>query len=84
MEMFVDASDYGWAGVLTQRVTPHGAPKILSMIAKAFDSTQQRWSAMERELYGLWQAVVGHEKYLRGLLCYVYIDHKNNLFTESM
>merc|ERR1712039_508660 len=22
--------------------------------------------------------------YLRGLLCFVYIDHKNNLFTESM
>ena len=39
---------------------------------------------MERELYALWQGVTGHEKFLRGLLSYVYIDHKNNLFAESM
>ena len=39
---------------------------------------------MERELYALWQGVVKHERYIRGLLCYCYIDHKNNLFTASM
>ena len=39
---------------------------------------------MERELYALWQAVVGHEKMIRGLLTFVYIDHKNNLFVHSM
>ena len=83
-EMFVDASDYGWCGTLCQRLTPHGAPKIIAMSSKAFDSTQLRWSAMERELYALWQAVIGMERYIRGLLCFVYIDHKNNLFTKSM
>ena len=39
---------------------------------------------MERELYALWQATLGCEKYIRGLLGFVYLDHKNNLFTPSM
>ena len=84
LEVFIDASDFGWAAVLCQRLKPRGAPKIISVISKAFDPTQLRWSAMERELYALWQGVTGHEKYLRGLLSYVCIDHKNNLLAESM
>ena len=28
-KMFIDASDYAWAAVLTQREVPHGAPKIV-------------------------------------------------------
>ena len=59
--MFIDASDYGWAAVLCQRPEPGKAPKIISVIAKEFTDVQQRWSAMERELYALWQGVVGHE-----------------------
>ena len=84
LELWVDASDYGWCGCLTQRPGPHRAPKIISIVAKAFDDTQLRWSAMERELYALWQAVVKHERFLKGLLCYVYVDHKNNMFVSSM
>ena len=48
LEIFVDASDYGWAAVLCQREHPHGAPKIVSIVSKSFDPTQLRWSAMER------------------------------------
>ena len=83
-ELFVDASDFAWCGTLCQRLRPHGAPKIISMISRAFTPTQLRWSAMERELFGLWQSVIGHEKYIKGLLTYVYMDHKNNLFSQSM
>ena len=39
---------------------------------------------MERELFALWQSVTSHEKMIRGLLTFVYIDHKNNLFVRSM
>ena len=60
------------------------APRVVSIVARAFDDAQLRWSAMERELYALWQAVVGHEKMIRGLLTFVYIDHKNNLFNAAM
>ena len=83
LEMFVDASDYGWCATLCQRAEPQGAPKVVACIAKAFNDTQLRWSAMERELYALWKGVVGHERYLRGFKCFCYIDHKNNIFTEA-
>ena len=73
LEVFIDASDFGWAAVLCQRPRAHSAPKIISVISKAFDPTQLRWSAMERELYALWQGVTGHGEYLRGLLSYIYI-----------
>ena len=61
-EMFIDASDYGWCATLCQRPEPGKAPKIVSIIAKGFTDVQQRWSAMERELYALWRGVVEHEK----------------------
>ena len=83
LEMFVDASDYGWAATLTQRPSPHAAPKIVAIVAKGFTDVQQRWSAMERELYALWQGVVSMERFVRGFRLYCYIDHKNNIFTEA-
>ena len=42
-EMFIDASDYGWAAVLCQRPEPGKAPLIISVIAKGFTDVQQRW-----------------------------------------
>ena len=38
---------------------------------------------MERELYALWQGVVGHERLIKGFKCYCYIDHKNNVFSDA-
>jgi len=83
-ENFIDASDFGWAAVLTQRPAPHAVPKIIAMIAKAFSDTQLRWSAMEREFFALWQGVTGHERLIKGFKCYCYIDHRNNLFNEAL
>ena len=83
LEIFFDASDYGWAAVLTQRETPHGAPKIISIVAKGFSDVQLRWSAMERELYALWQGLLGHERMIKGFKVFAYIDHKNNLYTDA-
>ena len=65
LELYIDASGYGWAGVLTQRLVPHGAPKIVSLICKGFKDVEVRWSAMERALFALWRGVVEHEKYLK-------------------
>ena len=63
--------------------SPHGAPQIIALIAKAFQDVQLRWSAMERELYALWQGVVGHERLIKGFKVFCYMDHKNNLFSEA-
>ena len=67
LEMFIYASDYGWSATLTQRPTPHAAPKVISIVAKGFTDVQRRWSAMERELFALWQGVVSHERLIKGL-----------------
>ena len=83
LELFIDASDYGWCATLTQRLEPHGAPKIIAIVAKGFSDVQLRWSAMERELYALWQGVVSHERLIKGFKTFCYIDHKNNLFSEA-
>jgi len=83
LEMFIVASDYGWAATLTQRPEPHRAPRVISIIAKAFLDVQLRWSAMERDLHALWQGVVGHERFINGFRCHCYIDHKNNVFSEA-
>ena len=53
LEMFVDASDYGYTAVLTQKPGPGQCLKIAGIVAKAFSDVQLRWSAMERELYAL-------------------------------
>ena len=56
----------------------------MSVIAKGFSDVQLRWSAMERELYALWQGVVGMERRIKGFRTFCYMDHKNNLFTSSL
>ena len=64
LELWIDASDYGVAGTLTQRPAPHKAPQIAEMVTKCFDSTQLNWSAMEREFYALWYAVTKLERFI--------------------
>jgi hypothetical protein len=77
LEMFVDAA------TLCQRPEPSKAPMIVQVVAKGFTDVQQRWSAMERELYALWQGVVSMERFIKGFRVYCYVDHKNNLFSEA-
>ena len=69
--------------MLCQRPEAGKAPLIIAVIAKRFTDVQQRWSAMERELYALWQGVVGHERLIKGFKCYCDIDHKNNIFSDA-
>ena len=39
---------------------------------------------MERELFVLWFGATKHERCIKGLRAYVYIDHKNNIFSAFM
>ena len=38
---------------------------------------------MERELYALWQGVIGMDGCIKGFHTIVYMDHKNNLYSEA-
>ncbi len=68
---------------MCQRLVPHKAPQIAAAVTEGFSDVQQRWSAMERELYALWQGVVSHERVINGFRVYCCIDHKINLFSDA-
>ena len=35
-------------------------------------------------MYALWQGVVAHDRLIRGFKVFVYVDHKNNIYTEAL
>ena len=78
MEIFIHASDYSWAATLCQRIEPLAAPSVIAIVVKGFTDVQQRWSAMERELFALWQGVPTHDRLIRGFKVYCYIEDKSN------
>ena len=39
---------------------------------------------MERELYAMWNGVVDHDRFVKGLRFILYTDHKNNTFEEAL
>eukprot|EP00959_Pyramimonas_sp_CCMP1952_P449128 9404441-Pyramimonas_sp.AAC.1 len=49
--LFVDANDFGYSGVLCQADSVHGTPRPIAVLSKSFTDTQQRWTAMEREMH---------------------------------
>ena len=59
LEMLIDTSDYGWAAPLCQRPEPHKAPKVISILAKAFLDVQLRWSTMERDFMRCGRELLG-------------------------
>ena len=48
-ELFVDASDYGWCAVVSQRDKPGGTPRIIAAIVRSFTGAQVKWTTFERE-----------------------------------
>ena len=83
-EIYIDASEYAWGCVLSQRMAPGGAPRPIAIFSRSFNETEQAWSAFERELYGLREGLAACEPYTKGFKVIVLTDHKNNLFTGSL
>ena len=84
LEMFVDACEYGWGSVLAQRQVAGGTPRPITCHSKSFSPTEQAWSTLERELYGLKEALLADSHLIKGFPVIVYTDHTNNLFTPSL
>ena len=64
--IFVDASDYGYAATLCQAEKTHGTPRPIAVLSKSFDSCQQNWTPMEREMHALYEGAVWAQKYAKG------------------
>ena len=83
-ELYIDASDFAWGCVLSQRAVAGGAPRPIAVFSRSFTETEQAWSAFERELFGLREGLASAEPYIKGFKVVVLTDHRNNLFTGSL
>eukprot|EP00974_Lingulodinium_polyedra_P096416 9346062-Lingulodinium_polyedra.AAC.1 len=81
--LFTDASDFGYAGVLCQQDEIHGVARPFAVMSKSFDTTQQRWTPMEREMRGMYEAIMWSQKYCKSFRVFVFTDHKNNTFRSK-
>ena len=82
--LFVDASDFGYSGVLAQPEGVHGTPRPIAVLSKSFDETQQRWTPMERELHALYEAAIWSQKYAKSFRLFLLTDHANNTFRAKV
>ena len=63
--IFVDASDYGYAATLCQVDGTHGTPRPIAVLSKSFDSAQQNWTPMQREMHALYKGAIWAQKFER-------------------
>jgi hypothetical protein len=55
----------------------HTNTHVVQYVSKAFDATQQRWSTIEQEAYGIYFSVLSLRSYLLGHPFTVQTDHRN-------
>ena len=80
-ELWGDASEYAWGCVLAQREAPEGCPRPIAAYGRSFSSTEQAWSAWERELFAFRESLAATDHLQKGFLVTAYTGHRNNLFT---
>ena len=78
-----DASMAGLGGILFQR-TGIGQEEIpVAFVSKAFNSTEQNWSTIEQEGYGIFYCIMKLQHYLKGRTFIVETDHRNLVYMAS-
>merc|ERR1712235_63067 len=68
------------AATLCQSEKAHGTPRPIAVLSKSFDSAQQNWTPMEREMHALYEGAIWAQKYVKGFKVFVFTDHKNNTY----
>ena len=82
-EAFYDASDESWCACLTQRAVPGRTPCPICLVARTFDDFATRWSAFEREFYGVKEGTHAISKWVSGLQLFAHFDHTHIERAES-
>lgn len=78
--LVTDASETACGAVLLQEHNGNQVP--VAVASKTLDSVQQRWSATERECFGVVWAIEKMEYFLRGRPFLVLTDHKSLTFVD--
>ena len=77
-----DASDYAAGAVLMQRAS-HDDYRVVGMISKTFNKTEQRWSCTEKEAYAIKWAVEKFDYFLARQHFTVMSDHRALLYIDK-
>jgi transposase InsO family protein len=77
--MRTDASNLGVGAHLVQ-VSATGVETTVAFFSQAFNPTQQRWSTIEQEAYGIFAAIVHWNHFLWGRTFTVETDHRNLVY----
>ena len=72
--LHTDASQVAIGAILTQEQS--GQERVIAYLSKQLDTTQRRWSAIEREAYAVVYALEHLQEYLLGARFVIYTDHK--------
>jgi hypothetical protein len=77
--LFVDASDYAIAGILTQTDDPqrddHGNEKPIAFASRKLTDTQKAWATVEKEAYAALWSLQKYRNWVFGAAITVHSDH---------
>ena len=77
-----DASKLGVGGVLFQ-IKGDNIQRPISFVSRAFSQTEQRWSTLEQECYGLVFTIIKHQHFLQAVPFIAQTDHANLLWLDK-
>jgi transposase InsO family protein len=72
--LFVDASDYAIAGILTQ-TDDHGNEKPIAFASRKLTDTQKAWATVEKEAYAALWSLQKYRNWVFGAAITVHSDH---------
>ena len=81
IELFTDASDYGIGGMLIQIVG--GVSNPISFVSKSLNSSQVKWSTIQKEAYAIYYCCKQLDPLLRDRKFTIHTDHKNLTFLNQ-
>jgi hypothetical protein len=85
IRLYTDASDYGIGAYLCQVHVIDGitVEQPICFLSKTLNTTQQRWSTIEKECYAIYYAFQQFEYLIRDIKFTLYTDHRNLLYLNN-
>jgi hypothetical protein len=75
-----DASEEGCGGYMFQKGDDGVTEEVVQYVSRSFNSTEQRWSTIEQEAFGVYFCVIRLEHLLLGRKFIIETDHANLIY----